>query len=298
MVISVSSEDSTSQPLTSTSDTSSEEEFVVLVPLSNPRTESHLITLGAAIANQRNGRVVAVTIVQVPDQTSLEAARDRFEVQDSKDLLAGAQRTASDIGAAIETRTIFSHRLFKTVIDTARQYEADLCLMGWGSELPGVSGRPEPLIDELAHSLPCDFLVFKDRGFDLSRVLLPTTGGPHTELAADVARVFQTEFGSELTVLHVADDSAEGEHFLASWVSDHGLKDAAQRVEVGDIETAIESAAREHTMILIGATQAGVLARLARGSLTLDVLHDVDCSVLIAEQKTERGFLERIFRRR
>ncbi|WP_254810579.1 universal stress protein [Natronosalvus amylolyticus] len=297
MVIFVNSEGSTRQSPTNISDTTSEDEFVVFVPLSNPRTETHLITLGAAIANQRDDRVVAVTIIQVPDQTSLQAARDRFEVQDSKDQLAGARRTASDIGAPIETRTIFSHRLFKTVFDTARQYEADLCLMGCGSELPGISGRTEPLIDELAHSLPCDFLVFKDRGFDLSNVLLPTTGGPHTELAADIARVLQTEFGSELTMLHVADDPDEGERFLASWASKHGLEGAAQRVEVGDIETAIESAAREHTMILIGATQVGVLSRLARGSLTLDVLQDVECSVLITERKTERGFFERIFRR-
>lgn len=275
-----------------------EAEFVVLVPLSNPESEAHLVTLGAAIANQRNGRVVAVTIVTVPDQTNLEAARERFEYQESTDLLAGARRTATDIGAPMETHTIFSHHLFKAIFDTARRYEADVCVMGWGPDLPGVSGRTEPLIDELAHSLPCDFLVFKDRGFDPSNVLLPTTGGPHTDLAASVARILQLEFGSEVTVLHVDDDLETGRTFLASWVAEHGLGDAAQRIESGDVEAAIEAAAREHTMILIGATQAGVLTRLARGSLVLDVLHDVECSVLITERKTERGLLERVFRRR
>lgn len=47
-----------------------DEDFVVFVPVSNPNTQGHLVTLGAAIANQRDGRVIAVTIVRVPDQTS------------------------------------------------------------------------------------------------------------------------------------------------------------------------------------------------------------------------------------
>lgn len=277
-----------------------DEDFVVLVPLSNPETEAHLISLGAAIANQRNGRVVAVTIVTVPDQTSLEAAREQFEIenQQATELLAGAQRSASEFGAPIETHTIFSHRLFEAVFDAARQYEADVCVMGWGPDSPGVAGRTEPLVDELAHSLPCDFLAFKDRGFDPSRILLPTTGGPHTDMAAIVARIFNAEFDSDVTLLHATDDPDQGREFLASWATEHDLTDATLQVETGDIETVIENAAREHTMILIGATETGVLSRLARGSLVLDVLDDVDCSVLIAERETNRSLLERLIGRR
>jgi nucleotide-binding universal stress UspA family protein len=289
-----------SEPRTRLHDADSEtaDEFVVFVPLSNPETEGHLIRLASAIANQRDGRVIAVTLVQVPDQTPLEAARDGFDHETSEKLLSDAEGDASELGVPIETHTIFSHRLFEEIFDAAERYDADVCLMGWGPDSPGVAGRAESVTHELAHSLPCDFLVFKDRGFDPSRVLLPTTGGPHTDMAAIVARILRAEFGSEVTLLHVADDPQEGREFLEKWAAEHDLQNAHLLIETGDVEEAIEDAAADHTLILIGATEAGVLSRLVRRSLVLDVLYEVDCSVLITERETKRSLFERLLRRR
>ena len=47
-----------------------ESAYRVMVPLANPASEKHLITLGSALASQHDGTVVAVNIVPVPDQTS------------------------------------------------------------------------------------------------------------------------------------------------------------------------------------------------------------------------------------
>jgi amino acid transporter/nucleotide-binding universal stress UspA family protein len=269
-------------------------EYRVMVALANPESETDLISLGAAIAKQRGGTLVAVHNVYVPTQTSLEEGRERIDQIDpgAKDLIESAREDAETFGVDVETHTVVSHKGFEEVFDAATQYDIDLSVMGWGET---ERSRIEMGLDEVTESIPCDFLVLKDRGFDPERILVPTAGGPDSELSAMIARQLADEHDSAVTLLHVDDDRAAGEAFLEEWAADHGLPDADLRVEGGDVEAAIERAAQDASMIVIGATERGLLARLVGGSLIADVVDDVDCSVLLAEKARKRSLRERIF---
>ncbi len=272
-----------------------ESDYRVMVPLANPASEQNLITLGAALADHHDGTVVAVTIIGVPDQMSLEAAREQREYEAAHHLLNRASADAETFDADVETHAVLSHSPFEEIFNAAERYGADTCVMGWGPSSHGASGRTEGAIDELAHTLPCDFLVFRDRGFDPSRVLVPTAGGPDSDLAAATARMLRAQYDAEVTLLHVAEDREAGERFLRSWASDHDLADADLHVETGDVQAAIAAAAREATMMIIGATERGVISRLMRGSLVLGVIEEVACSVVLAEKRHTRTLKERLF---
>ncbi|WP_439026501.1 amino acid permease [Haloarchaeobius sp. DT45] len=271
-------------------------DYRVMVPLANPEHEKDLITLASAIARQQGGTVDAVHIVTAPDQTSLghaAAHADELE-EDYHAVLDAAERDAETFGVEVETHTILSHESFGEIFDAARTHEADMVVMGWGKQRFGSPGRVESAVDDLAADLPCDFLVLKDRGFDPDRILVPTAGGPDSDLSAEVAKLLQAEYDSDITLLHVADSVEEGTTFLEAWADDHGLGDATIHVEEGDVEDAIERAATDETMVIIGATERGLLHRLVRGSLVLDVVEDVNCSVLLAERARKRGVVDRL----
>lgn len=273
----------------------------VLVALANPRTERALVTLGAAVADHRDGRVLAMHVVTVPDQTPLAAVagdRERFD-EASERLLAAATEDAGALGVPVETTTVLSHRGLRQVFDAARAHEADAVVLGYGGAR-FAGGRAEGVLDEVAADLPCDVLVLDGDEVDPTDVLVPTAGGYSAALSAEVAVALRESFGAAVTLLYVADEGAEreGRAFLEEWAGDHGLPDADRHVETGDVEAAIACHAAAASLVVVGATGRGLLARVVRGSLTLDVLDDLETPVVMAERPDSRSLLERLLGRR
>ncbi len=281
-----------------------EEAYRVLIAFTDARRDERLVNLGCVLASQHDeGVVYAMHVIQPPQQGLLSVRSDRVRrlTRRSKRQLESVQETASSFGVDCETSTILSHRSFEEVFDTAEETQADLVVMGWSSDRPWSSGRTEGSFSELTAGLPCDFLVLRDRRMDASSVLVPTAGGPDSELSAEVARALREGAGAEVTLLHVVDDPQareDAEAFLASWAEDQGLESVEQVVDTtGRVKDAIVREAREHSLVVLGATETGVLSRLVTGSVHMDIVDEVECSVLMAERPQKRGLFERLFAR-
>ncbi|WP_276251284.1 formate/nitrite transporter family protein [Haloarcula rara] len=276
------------------------ESYRILVPIANPRTESELVELACALASAREkGTVHVAHVVQAPEQSSAVADREQRDriVEGSSDQFGDITRLAEQYDVTFETSTIVTHRSFEVVFDRATRTRPDLVLMNWEEDGLWASARAEQPLAELTNQLPTDFLVVKNRGGDASRILVPTAGGPASDLSAELARGLREVVDSEISLLHVVDSGErdEGEAFLAEWADGHDLGDATQIVDdSGDVEAAIEREAADHTMIMLGATEQGILSRLVTDSLHLNVVDDVEATVLLAERETDRTLRERL----
>ncbi len=277
--------------------------YNIMVPLANPAHEKDLITMAAAVAKQTNGRVTAVHIVAVPNQLSLEAGAEHIDKLDAEsgELLAQAQNDAETLGVPVDTHTIMAHRVFREIFDAAETYGADLVMLGWGEDSHGSPGRVESALGDIAGELPCDFAIIKNQGIDASRVLVPTNGGPDSDVSAAIASVLRDQMDAEITLMNVATSGADPEEqraFLTNWADEHDLAyDDLVVAESDDIADAIVAETQNHTMLILGATERGLMRRLTRGTVLANIVDNVDKTVIIGEKAHDRSLIQRLFGR-
>jgi formate/nitrite transporter FocA (FNT family)/nucleotide-binding universal stress UspA family protein len=278
--------------------------YRVMVPIANPRTEAPLVEFACTLAEQReDANVHVVHLIETSDEMVRRYGPGQVDriAGESKALLRDIEATADAYDVRYSSSTVVSHRSFVEMFDEARSMAADLVVLGWDDDRPWARDKPQRSLDQLKHEPPCDFLVLKDRELDLSRVLVPTAGGPDSILSAEVATALGASIGTEVSLLHVVDSPAEraaGTEFLRSWAADHDLAEAELLIDdSGDVEGAIAREATDESLVLLGASERGVLSRFVTNSLHLSVVNDLDCSVAIAERPAGRNLLRRLFGR-
>ena len=277
----------------------------VAVALANPAHESDLLQLGRYIAtgSTDGGHVSGIHLVDVPIQTPLREARDRFTERPSVEraietLTETAKARARANGTrplhktAMESVVDVAHDVFGGLINETQNQQSDLLLMGWqgGFNVGRIYNSP---IQRIVRDLPADLAVLKDRGFEqMEEILLPWGGGLHAQLGLEIAlRVARTRDATVnlLRVVREDVDAEQEKEALADTVSDLVGSDTNVRYRVQHADSVTEGidaamTATDYDFVIIGASREWTLRQVLFGSIPDVVADRADCSVLMARR--------------
>ena len=271
-------------------------DYQIVVPIANPENVERLMRTATDIARDRNGEVMVLSVVDLPEQTPLASGQQYTDERREVLNQAMAMADGGEGGDVPVSGTVrISHQVDRAILNTVEQYGSDAVLMGWG----GWRARRRDVVlgstvDTVVQEADCDVLVERiDPGSapTVGSILLPTAGGPHADLAAEVARSIARVTDAHVELLRVVDpddeatDRADAESVLDAALADfEGIDAGATVVEGDDVVGAITAESANHDLTIIGATREGLLQRVVFGAIPERVGERAESTVILAKR--------------
>jgi nucleotide-binding universal stress UspA family protein len=269
--------------------------YSVLIPVAGPAQARMLGNLGSAVARDRGGEVFALHVVRVPRPLSITDGR--YFLKQGKPILETVIEEAQRRDVPVHTMIRLGRTIPSAIVETARERGSDLMILSWPGYTETAEAAFGSVIDLAAANPPCDLAVVRFRKkVDLHRILVPTAGGPHAELAIEIAisqaRQFKLESGetSEITLFNVvpgdADEVAIGraERMLTNIASHYGYPFQEKIVQADDVVQAIVEESESHDLLLIGATGEGLFEQRLLGSIPERVAREAATTVTMTKR--------------
>ncbi len=101
----------------------------IIVPLGGTAVDADVIKLAATLAKPNKAQITAIHVIEVRWNLALDAILDA-ETERGEVLLDEAAKIAQGAGISIETELLQARDAAAAIIDTARERQADLILLG------------------------------------------------------------------------------------------------------------------------------------------------------------------------
>ncbi|MGB5811153.1 MAG: amino acid permease [Polyangiales bacterium] len=273
---------------------SAETDFRVLVPLAHPKNVDALIDLAAAVADRRKGHIIALRVVVVPEQLPPHA--ERMFVERERGILDAARARAKARGVSITTLVRIGHNAARVILETSRDRNCDLTILGWKGHTSTRSRILGEITDTIVTNARTDLMLvklYRDRLPE--RLLLPTAGGEHARQAQNYAADIVAWQKGSLTLCSVVPQEAQ-EELIESEQTRLGA--ASERIVgatfVDDVQTvvlrhrsvvdAIVEEASNHDGVIVGAAKQSFSNRVLFGSIPEDIARLSNKTVIVVKR--------------
>ncbi|MDF1499222.1 MAG: amino acid permease [Anaerolineales bacterium] len=273
-------------------------DYSVLVPVEDHKQARILGKVASVLACDQEGEVLALHVVQVPQQLSLPEGR--LFLKDGRSYLEEVIKQAKMCDVPVHTIIRLSRNVTNAIRQTAIENASDLIVLGW----PGYTSSPGRLFGSVADPIvdnpPADVVIVRYREWrPLKRVLVPVSGGLNSRravrLAASMARAERPE-AAALTLLHVLPtgyteaDHVRGTHAVKeSMEGIAGLEELAIETRMVEGEDAYSTILQEspgHDLIVIGASEEPLFRNFLVGTGPERVARNAEMTVMMVKRRS------------
>jgi amino acid transporter/nucleotide-binding universal stress UspA family protein len=277
-------------------------DYRILIPLHNPDNVIPLMELAIPLAKAHKGEIIVLGVVDIP--INLPPHEGMRWIHHKTPLLKTAIRFGREQGVETRSALRIAHHVYDGIIEAAVTEKASLVLMGWKGYTTTRDRIFGEVTDKTVRLVPCDLITVKlNRAPSIKRILIPTAGGPHATLAAELVARYREAYGYEVSCCYVVpSDANEYQREMArEWVRKTiritGLEGKAQvqLIEGKRIAEALVRAGEEYDLIVLGASKEGIFSSVLFGEIPEKVARYSQTPVMIV--KRYEGPLKTIVKR-
>ncbi|MCP4601116.1 MAG: amino acid permease [Proteobacteria bacterium] len=284
-------------------ETEDRDRYKIIVPLSNPDTVDQLINIAAAIAKPKNGEIIALSVVLVPEQLPIHEGIKLAHHRRS--LIRSAQNTAQKLGIDLRGDLRIAHSLRDAIFGSVQTHKPDVTVMGW----KGFTRKRDRIFGEITDYMirhcPSDLAVLKLVSSETKRILLATSGGPNATLGAEFTRFIAEKNKASVDACVVVPTNAEkaSEREALERIS-NSLEQLDLATDVGrhivkanSIAAGIAKASRDFDLVVIGAAPTQPFKQIIAGDIPEKVARFSPRSVMLIRrwQGPVSGLFRKLF---
>jgi nucleotide-binding universal stress UspA family protein len=232
------------------------EQYTVLVGLGYPERVEGLMRIASVFARRQKGRIVATSVVLVPDDADLEQGAeyaDPDQLGQAEQMVEHAQDFGAELGIAVDPLVEFAHDIATGIAHVCREADADMILLGFSPpERPEAESAAVPArITERVASMtgPSLAIVALPDGDEPARMLIPVTESLDPAIIRDLGKIVALFGGAQMTFIGLLPRGLTEAQFQER--SD-ALRAKLDEIEFDEIEC-VDIDARDASRCLFGA---------------------------------------------
>lgn len=279
-------------------------EYRVLVALPTEGTMEPLMEVGAAIAKGHAGELVALSVIEVPEGEALMVGH--LSSDDRAPMLDAAVNYGESRGVPVRPLLKIARRVSHGIVETAREEHCNFIVIGQPDRQSWFERLVSTVVERVLQDAPCQVAIVYGqfpRG-GVSGVVLPTTHGANTGLAAGLVPAFSEWFHAPARAMTVtypdAPQSDNGVAEARATLAEAGFAGELEVLIHRDITDGLAQALQPREMVVMGAPSDAPVATLFGETVPAALAQTGRHPVVVVrdvEPRQARRF-ERIFFRR